>query len=383
MVSDFIWTPLSLCAVIITITAGGGCTGTDSIPPDSTPNSVQRAQVYTAAKLKDMEMTQVARNSVVHSWVLPEDASVKFAVIGDYGLWEPDLVHESFQRLEGKQGQAPTIRSPQVSLQVAEMIHEWDVDLILTTGDNNYFDGTAHEIDRNIGRLYHRYIGNYQGSYSDTAGNSGSPENRFFPTLGNHDWHTAGALPYLEYFTLPGNERYYDFVKGNVHFWALDSDSHEPDSNLQGGVQAEWLKRGLAASNEKYNIVYFHHPPYNSLFNSITHCPDCIAMRWPFESWGADLVIAGHGHHYERVFRNGLNYVTNGLGGHTTRHGFEWVVDDDGKKSSFGSGPPIEGSVGRFVADYGAMRIYATEQVLHVQFVTLGGVVIDNFTLSP
>ncbi|MBK6537264.1 MAG: hypothetical protein IPG09_05645 [Ignavibacteria bacterium] len=29
---------------------------------------------------------------------------------------------------------------------------------------------------------------------------------------------TAGAAPYLNYFTLPGNERYYDFTKGNIHF---------------------------------------------------------------------------------------------------------------------------------------------------------------------
>ena len=29
--------------------------------------------------------------------------------------------------------------------------------------------------------------------------------------------------------TLPGNERYYDFVQGPVHFFVIDSDQNEPD----------------------------------------------------------------------------------------------------------------------------------------------------------
>jgi hypothetical protein len=65
--------------------------------------------------------------------------------------------------------------------------------------------------------------------------------NQFFPTLGNHDWYTPGAQPYLDYFHLPGNERYYDFVWGPVHFFAIDSDENEPDGVNQSSVQAKWL----------------------------------------------------------------------------------------------------------------------------------------------
>jgi hypothetical protein len=117
--------------------------------------------------------------------------TVRFAVIGDYGL-------------AGKP-----------AADVAGLVKSWDPDLILTTGDNNYPIGSAETIDENVGQYYHEFIYPYKGSYGP-----GADINRFFPTLGNHDYGVPGARPYLEYFTLPGNGRYYDFVWGPVHFFA-------------------------------------------------------------------------------------------------------------------------------------------------------------------
>ena len=44
-------------------------------------------------------------------------------------------------------------------------------------------------------------------------------------------------------------------------------------------------------------------------------------MQWPYASWGADAVISGHDHTYERIFADGIVYFVNGLGGHGT-YGF-------------------------------------------------------------
>lgn len=53
-----------------------------------------------------------------------------------------------------------------------------------------------------------------------------------------------------------------------------------------------------------------HHPPYTS---GNKHGA-ATAMRWDFKAWGANLVIDGHEHVYERIERpNGLTYITNGL----------------------------------------------------------------------
>ena len=53
---------------------------------------------------------------------------------------------------------------------------------------------------------------------------AGSTVNRFFPSLGNHDLYTDNANPYFNYFELPGNERYYDFIHGNVHCFVINSE---------------------------------------------------------------------------------------------------------------------------------------------------------------
>jgi len=107
---------------------------------------------------------------------------------------------------------------------VATLVNSWNPDYVLTVGDNNYPSGAASTFDENIGQYYQQYIGSYSGSYGP-----GATENRFFPVPGNHDWNTGTLQPYLDYFTLPGNERYYDVTLGPVHLFALDSDTNEPD----------------------------------------------------------------------------------------------------------------------------------------------------------
>ena len=136
----------------------------------------------------------------------PSDCQGKFrfAVIGDYG------------------------DAGQAEADVAAMVHSWEVDLIVTTGDNNYPDGETSTMDSNIGQYYSEYISPYKGEYG-----SGGTENRFFPTLGNHDWRVESLQPHYDYFTLPGNERYYSFEWGSVHFFVLDSDENEPDGITQ------------------------------------------------------------------------------------------------------------------------------------------------------
>ena len=115
--------------------------------------------------------------------VVFQQMDFRYAVIGDYG------------------------KGNQEEEDVANLIKSWKPDLIITTGDNNYPDGEADTIDENIGQYFHEFIHPYKGSYGE-----GAQQNRFFPSLGNHDWHAKDVQPYLDYFTLPGNERYYDFT---------------------------------------------------------------------------------------------------------------------------------------------------------------------------
>ena len=120
---------------------------------------------------------------------------ISFAVIGDFGL------------------------AGQPLLDVSNLIKSWNPDFIVTVGDNNYPDGAAATIDDNIGQYFHEYIYEYSGKYG-----AGSPTMRFYPSLGNHDWSANGSVPYLDYFGRRNVWNYYDFVKGPIHFFMLDSD---------------------------------------------------------------------------------------------------------------------------------------------------------------
>ncbi len=264
---------------------------------------------------------------------LPSNTSVKFAVIGDYG-WD------------GK-GEAD----------VAALIHRLDPDFILTVGDNNYPSGSASTIDLKIGKYYHDFIYPYPGRYGN-----GSDVNRFFPVPGNHDWGGGTLEPYLEYFTLPGNERYYDFVWGPVHFFALDGEPGEPDGMNRSSVQAEWLRRELAAANETWKIVYVHRPPYSS---SNGH-GSTSALQWPFREWGATAVLSGHDHVYERLVVDGLPYFVNGIGGATL----------------YSFGDPIPGSEFRYDEGYGAMMVSADTRNLTFRLYTDQQEILDTFTLD-
>jgi predicted phosphodiesterase len=205
----------------------------------------------------------------------------RFAVIGDYGI------------------------DSEAEARVARMVAAWNPDFVITTGDNNYPSGEASTIDANIGKHYGRFIGNYRGAFGP-----GSATNRFWPSAGNHDWDGAALAPYLDYFTLPGNERYYDVVIGPVHLFAVDSDPREPEGSTEDSAQARWLQKALTASSSCFDVVYFHHPAYSSGFHG-----SYLAMRWPFESWGADVVFAGHDHVYERSKVGGIRHITVGLSG--------------------------------------------------------------------
>ncbi|HVX97156.1 MAG TPA: metallophosphoesterase [Polyangia bacterium] len=258
-------------------------------------------------------------------------APTRFVVLGDYGSAGPD--EEA----------------------VADLVHRLGPELIITTGDNNYPLGEEATIDLNVGAFYHDFIAPYVGRYG-----CGAARNRFFPALGNHDWYTSNAAAYLAYFTLPGNERYYDFAWGDVHFFAIDSDPADPDGLSPDGVQGRWLRAALAAATERWRVVYMHRPPYSSGPHGSS--PD---VQWPFKDWGADLVLSGHEHDYERLVEDGLTYVVNGLGG----------------AELYFLGPPVQGSVTGFEGAFGAMVVEADASTLEARFMTVDGRTPDEFTL--
>jgi tartrate-resistant acid phosphatase type 5 len=287
--------------------------------------------------------------------------SITFAVIGDFGLdiWKP--------KSNPVDPSKPHDRRNPHQAQVADLVASWKPEFVISTGDNNYPKGEASTIDANVGKYYAAFIGNYKGIHG-----TGSKENRFFPVLGNHDWDAPGegCKPYLDYFTLPGNERYYEFVWGPVHFFMLDSDGHEPDGARPGGRQHEWFIKAVEASTSPIQVAVAHHPPYSSG----EHGP-IKGADWDFEKHGVELMLAGHDHNYERIQQDGITYVVNGAGGGNLRR-----MNKRGQ---------IEGSEIFYYKKHGAQRVEVKPVEgkqgtweLTSRFIDVDGTEVDTFTVT-
>jgi tartrate-resistant acid phosphatase type 5 len=224
--------------------------------------------------------------------------SVVFAIIGDYG---DHSIHEQ---------------------QVAAMVHSWQVDFIITTGDNNYPWGRRSTLRRNILQYYGDYIYNPDApARLRTHGRADSTRvNRFFPCPGNHDHYSSRKLkPYRSCFTLPGDELNYNFRWGPIDFYSINSklSGHVPCCD---STPASWLKQQLGYHTDRFKLVYFHHPPYSPGEHG-----SATDMQWPFAAWGVDAVLCGHEHFYARILDKSTQgkplYIISGNAGNTRLYG--------------------------------------------------------------
>jgi PKD repeat protein len=175
---------------------------------------------------------------------------------------------------------------------------------VYTLGDNAYPDGTAAEFSECYGPSW------------------GGFKARTRPAPGNHDYHVAGAPGYFGYYGAmagPSGRGYYSYDLGNWHIISLNS---EIDASATS-PQADWLKQDLLDHPSACTLAYWHKP----LFTSGLHSPE-TAMRPLFTILydnGADLVLSGHNHQYERFApqrpdqsrddANGIRYFVAGSGG--------------------------------------------------------------------
>lgn len=157
----------------------------------------------------------------------------------------------------------------------------WDAVLLL--GDNQYDDGALWK---------------FRASFAPTWGRLG-PLLR--PAPGNHEYGTPGAAGYYDYFGPLAGERstgYYSFDLGTWHVIALNSNCGEVGGCGPGSPQLRWLERDLAANPRACTLAYWHHPR----FTSGQHGDDARfdAFWQVLHRAGAELVLVGHEHDYER-----------------------------------------------------------------------------------
>jgi predicted phosphodiesterase len=128
---------------------------------------------------------------------------------------------------------------------------------------------------------------------------------KFYAVFGNHD---VSNERFYKLFNMNG-QQYYTYKKGNVRFFALDSNYMDPQ-------QLTWLEKQLQNSDSDWKICYFHHPLYSSGSFHGSSVELRLLLEPLFTKYGVQIVFAGHEHIYERVKpQNGITYFTEGASG--------------------------------------------------------------------
>jgi hypothetical protein len=159
-----------------------------------------------------------------------------------------------------------------------------DIDgTVATLGDNAYESGTSAE-----------YTQCYEPSW-------GQFKARTMPSVGNHEYYTAGASGYFGYFGAAAgdpNKGYYSYDLGTWHVVVLNSNCAEVGGCDTSSAQGRWLTDDLAAHPNACTLAYFHHPRFTSakLGNNSAMGPFWEALY----NAGAEVVLNGHAHVYER-----------------------------------------------------------------------------------
>jgi hypothetical protein len=169
------------------------------------------------------------------------------------------------------------------------------------------------------------------------------------PAIGNHDG--AGAS-YFDYFNGPGaanglagprGRGYYSFDVGGWHLISLNSNCATVSCGA-GSIQEKWLRADLAAHPAACTLAYWHHPRYSSGHDG-SHVT--LSAFWTaLNQAGAELVISGHSHDYERFAPK----------------------DALGKVSGAGVRQFVVGTGGAFMTGIGTSRVAGSEAIQNSTF---------------
>jgi acid phosphatase type 7 len=144
----------------------------------------------------------------------------------------------------------------------------------------------------------------YEGGALDGYGRSWAPSwGRFdliaHPVPGNHEYETAGGAGYFAYFGAragPPGAGYYSFDLGTWHVIALSTEC-QAVACAPGVAQEAWLRADLAAHPSRCTLAYWHRPRSAS---GGSQAPETDAFWRDLHTAGAELVLSGHAHQYER-----------------------------------------------------------------------------------
>jgi acid phosphatase type 7 len=221
---------------------------------------------------------------------------------------------------------------------------------VMAVGDLAYPDGTKENFE----------------CYDQTWGRQ---KTRTRPAPGNHEFHSSAATPYFDYFGsvagAPG-DGYYSYELGAWHIVVLNSECVDVGGCGPGSREEKWLRSDLAAHPVACTLAYWHKPLFSS---GGAHGNDLEVMPlWQaLYDAGADVVIGGHDHNYERFAPQ------NPQGRADPVHGIREFVVGTGGKNLRPFGPTKANSEVRNNEAFGVLKLTLRARGYDWQFVSQQG----------
>jgi hypothetical protein len=155
---------------------------------------------------------------------------------------------------------------------------------VMAVGDLAYPSGTKEQFDNCYNKTW------------------GRVKSRTRPAAGNHEFHSAAATPYFDYFgALAGDPKtgYYSYELGQWHIIVLNSECKDVGGCDAGSPQEKWLHADLAAHPVACTLAYWHKPLFSS-GSAHGNDPTVKPLFQALYDANADVVVNGHDHDYER-----------------------------------------------------------------------------------
>ena len=229
---------------------------------------------------------------------------------------------------------------------------------VFAVGDLAYPDGSDEQFAKCYGPTWGRF------------------KDRTRPAPGNHEYHSDGASGYVRYFgAAVGDPRkaYYSYDLGHWHIIALNSECIEVGGCSAESDQGKWLQQDLVKHPTACTLAYFHKPLFSS---GLAHGNDLqVKPLWEIlYHGGADIVVNGHDHDYERFAPQDPD------GRLDSQHGIrEFVAGTGGKNShrTFAASQP--NSEVRQAHAFGVLKLTLHPESYEWEFVPEAGKTFADF----
>jgi hypothetical protein len=221
---------------------------------------------------------------------------------------------------------------------------------VFTLGDNAYDDGTARQFARCYGPTWGRFKG------------------RTRPAIGNHEYQSKGAAGYWDYFGKaagPRGKGWYSYNAGSWHVIVLNANCGKVGCG-KGSEQERWLRADLAAHDNECTLAYWHQARFVSDKEHGNHSE--LGAFWEaLYDYGAELVLSGHAHVYERFAPQTPGAKAD------PDHGIRQIVVGTGGASHYRFGSARPNSQVRNASSFGVLKLTLKSDSYDWQFIPQAG----------